>query len=57
MTPANHWHIAQGYGSDIVTTAALGWRSIWVNRDYATPTAKARPTHEIHNLAELLQWL
>lgn len=57
LTPANHWHIAQGYGSDIVTTDALGWQSIWVNRDHATPTTTARPTHEVHNLDEILQWL
>ncbi|MFD1454141.1 HAD family hydrolase [Levilactobacillus lanxiensis] len=57
FTPENHWHIAQGYASDIIPADQLGWRSIWVNRENAKPTAAARPTHMVTTLDSVLQWL
>jgi len=57
LTPENHWHIAEGYPSDIVPANDLGWPSIWINRISAAPTAAARPTHEATTLDQVLQWL
>lgn len=57
LTPENHWHIAQGYDSDIMITDKLGWPSIWVNRPNEQPYAAARPTHMVTTLDEVLQYL
>ncbi|GEO69147.1 HAD family hydrolase [Levilactobacillus acidifarinae] len=57
LTATNHWHIAQGYASDIVPADQLGWPSIWVNRDQATPTTAARPTHMVPMLDQALPFL
>lgn len=57
LTSANHWHIAQGYLSDIVPADQLNWPSIWVNRDSEAPATAARPTHEVTTLDQILQWL
>lgn len=57
FTNDNHWHVAQGYASDIVPANDLNWRSIWVNREQSQPSAAARPTHEVSTLDAILQWL
>ncbi|WP_261810381.1 HAD family hydrolase [Levilactobacillus humaensis] len=57
LTPENHWHIAEGYLSDIVPADDLGWPSIWVNRDNEAPTTAAMPTHTVSTLDQVLQWL
>ncbi|MFC6274125.1 HAD family hydrolase [Levilactobacillus tangyuanensis] len=57
LTSENHWHIAQGYDTDILATDPLGWPTIWVNRSGMKPTAAARPTHEVSTLDQVLQWL
>lgn len=57
LTAQNHWHIAQGYGSDIVPADHLKWPSIWVNRDNATPTTAARPTQMVSTLDQALEFL
>lgn len=56
FTDENHIHIAQGYGSDIVATDQLGWRSVWVNRDQQSGGA-VQPTYEVHQLDDVLKFL
>ncbi|MFC6180187.1 HAD family hydrolase [Lactiplantibacillus daowaiensis] len=50
LTATNHWHIARGYGSDVVPAAQLGWPMIWVNRNSVTPNGTAQPTHMVADL-------
>lgn len=57
LTAQNHWHIAQGYRSDIVPADQLNWPSIWVNRDQAQPDCPVQPTHEITTLDQVLPYL
>lgn len=57
LTPQNHWHIAQGYGSDIVPANQLKWPSIWVNRAQDAPSAAARPTQMVTTLDQALAYL
>ena len=56
FTADNHWHIAEGYPSDIVPVHAMKSPSIWVNRINAKATS-VQPTHEVKTLAEALQYL
>lgn len=53
----NHIHIAQGYDSDVVPCAELGWNCIWVNRDGRKPAGSERPMHEVRTLDEVMQYL
>jgi len=57
LTPKNHWHIAQGYASDIVPANQLHWPSIWVNRDQAQPSTAIQPTHMVATLDQALAYL
>ncbi len=57
LTKDNHIHIAQGYGSDVVPCAEIGWDCIWVNRDGRKPAGDARPTHEVRTLDQVLEYL
>lgn len=50
LTATNHWHIARGYGSDVVPAEQLGWPMIWVNRGQIQPVGTARPTHMVTDL-------
>lgn len=57
LTPDNHWHIAQGYSSDIIPADKLGWPSIWVNRPNDEPTTNIRPTKMVETLDQILEYL
>lgn len=57
FTSENHWHIAEGYGSDIIPAQQMNWPSIWVNRLQEKPTTAVRPTHMINTLDQALQYL
>lgn len=57
FTPQNHWHLAQGYESDILATDKINWPSIWVNRPHDKPSTTVRPTHMVSTLDEALQYL
>ncbi len=57
FTPENHWHVAQGYGSDVVPATALNWPMMWVNRKHQTPTASATPTQTVTNLQAAEEWI
>lgn len=56
FTADNHWHIAEGYMSDIIPAAKMKSRSIWVNRINAKAESVV-PTHEVNTLNEVLQYL
>ena len=57
FTPENHWHLAQGYESDILATDKINWPSIWVNRPHDEPSTTVRPTHMVSTLDEALKYL
>lgn len=57
LTPENHWHIAQGYASDIIPADEMNWPSIWVNRLNESASTKVLPTHMIQTLDQALQYL
>ncbi|KRO00153.1 HAD family hydrolase [Companilactobacillus kimchiensis] len=57
FTPENHWHIAEGYSSDILATDQINWPSIWVNRPNETPSTDVRPTQMVATLDQALQFL
>ena len=48
-----HLHVAKGFWWDIVPCHALGWHSIWINRDGLQPLPGIRPTYMLPNLANL----
>ncbi|OOM15821.1 haloacid dehalogenase type II [Clostridium saccharobutylicum] len=49
-----HCHIAKGYWWDIVPCSKLGWRKIWVNRNYKKGNKRHEPYKEVHTLDEVL---
>ncbi len=55
--PGRWLHVAQSYFHDVQPAAALGIPVVWVNRKGEAPTADARPTLEVSNLTELVDWL
>ncbi|ETY73349.1 HAD family hydrolase [Lactiplantibacillus fabifermentans] len=57
LTATNHWHLAQGYGSDVVPAEQLGWPMIWVNRRGDVATGTAKPTHTVADLAAAEVWV
>lgn len=57
LTPQNHWHIAQGYRSDIIPAHQMNWPSIWVNRLHDIPSTNIKPTHEVATLDQILPYL
>jgi len=50
-------HVAQSYFHDIEPAVILGIPVVWVNRKHEEPSGSARPTAEVHDLAELVRWL
>jgi 2-haloacid dehalogenase len=50
-------HVAQSYFHDIEPAVALGIPVVWVNRKGEKPSGTARPTAEVRDLTELVQWL
>jgi len=57
LTPENHWHIAEGYSSDIIPADKMNWPSIWVNRPNDVPSTDILPTHLVSTLDQTLQYL
>jgi len=57
LTPENHWHIAEGYSSDIIPADKMNWPSIWVNRPNNVPSTDILPTHLVSTLDQALQYL
>lgn len=57
FTPENHWHIAEGYDSDIISADKMNWPSIWVNRPQIEASTSIQPTHMVTDLAEALKFL
>jgi len=57
FTPENHWHIAEGYSSDIIPADKMNWPSIWVNRPNNVPSTDILPTHLVSTLDQALQYL
>jgi Predicted hydrolase (HAD superfamily) len=57
LTPENHWHIAQGYDSDIISADQMNWPSIWVNRLQEKPTSVVEPTEMVSTLDQVLKYL
>lgn len=57
FTPKNHWHIAEGYGSDIIPADKMTWPSIWVNRPNEVPNTDVLPTHLVSTLDQILKYL
>ena len=55
VRPNQHLHIAQSRYHDIVPAHALGWRTVWLNRQGAasTPEIDCQPDLEIGSLEEL----
>lgn len=49
-----HCHIAKGYWWDIVPCSKLGWRKIWVNRNYKKGSKRHEPYKEVHTLDEVI---
>jgi 2-haloacid dehalogenase/putative hydrolase of the HAD superfamily len=50
-------HVAQSYFHDIEPAVTLGIPVVWVNRKGEEPLGTARPTAEVRDLTELVQWL
>lgn len=57
FTPENHWHIAEGYDSDIIPADKMNWPSIWVNRPQIKASTSIQPTHTVTDLAATLKFL
>lgn len=57
FTSQNHWHLAEGYESDIISTDKMGWPSIWVNRSKASAPSLVQPTHTVSDLTSTLEFL
>jgi 2-haloacid dehalogenase/putative hydrolase of the HAD superfamily len=50
-------HVAQSYFHDIEPACALGIPVVWVNRKRESPMGSARPTAEVTDLTQLVDWL
>lgn len=57
LTSENHFHIAQGYSSDIIPADKMNWPSIWVNRPKDLPDTTVLPTHMVESLDQVLPYL
>jgi len=57
FTTDNHWHIAQGYDSDIIPADKMNWPSIWINRPKDQPTTSIKATQTVSTLDQALQFL
>ncbi|MFC6176117.1 HAD family hydrolase [Companilactobacillus huachuanensis] len=57
FTTENHWHIAEGYASDIIPANQMNWPSIWVNRPHEQATKTIKPTHMVETLNQVLPYL
>ena len=54
VEPAQHVHVAQSLYHDIAPASALGWKTVWVNRQRgsATPLVESQP--DLRSLANLV---
>ena len=50
-------HAAQSYFHDVVPARELGIPVAWINRKAEEPQGQARPDRNLHDLAELADWL
>jgi 2-haloalkanoic acid dehalogenase type II len=58
LVAGRRWlHAAQSYFHDVTPAADLGIPVAWINRGHQKPTGTARPTRELHSMAELADWL
>lgn len=57
FTTKNHWHVARGYGSDVVPAEQMEWPMLWINRGHQQPTGTAKPTHMVDTLAAAKAWV
>ena len=57
FTPANHWHVARGYDSDVVPAEQMGWPMLWINRGQAKPSRTEQPTPTVADLAAAKAWI
>ncbi len=57
FTSENHWHIAQGYSSDIIPAKQMNWPSIWINRPHDQPSTDIQPTHMVDTLDKAWEFL
>lgn len=57
FTAQNHWHIAEGYDSDIISADKMNWPSIWINRPQIETPSPILPTHMVSDLTATLNFL
>ncbi len=55
VEPAQHVHVAQSLYHDIAPASALGWKTVWVNRQRgsATPLVESQPDLQVPDLRSL----